>query len=474
MVCDKKNFKWGKKRKEREDCARSGLLLLSVRRCYFINREKLIIERIQLRFSLKFDSKLAGRMMYDWQKIGSDVCRGLVENGQSRILQRIHEGITSNWFLDVADAKSSTDHHLIHLVWRKFPRNRHTAEERRLTAVFTQTEEGSKSLDRQAIEEDCSKILDQQAIERYSGSDLGKLFEAENNTSFSDASSSSDFYSSGSAGRERTSFDYSPENTSFMRPPPKRRSGKPLLIEKKYHPELTNRFECLEVVSPPENSNVNSELKDLELTTVSQGIRPRSPPKTKPKSKIPEIPKTTFAKSCESPLTSAIPTTSTQENVSSNLRRRGIVKWYDPTRMSYGFINMDNKMVFFHVKNVRSGEDHALKPGDDVTFIFDEYDEGVIDVKLLPALSVFPSTSDFPKCEVESHPRDESWETVDSDSENEERAPSGPSFMQQFNDYNSDIKSRLALLEATFEETQLMLDAQNKMILTNAMNMMLP
>ncbi len=81
---------------------------------------------------------------------------------------------------------------------------------------------------------------------------------------------------------------------------------------------------------------------------------------------------------------------------------------------------MDNKVVFFHIKNVRTGEDHALKPGDEVTFIPDEYDKEVIDVKFLPTLSDFPSTSDFLTYEVESHPGDESWETVDSDSENEE------------------------------------------------------
>ncbi len=411
-------------------------------------------------------------MTHEWEEMASIVARKLVSNGQTRILQRIYEGVTSNWAFDVADAKSSINHHLIHLVWRKFPRNQHLSEERRPIAVSTQTEEGSSAvlgLDTSAgLFRPPIKILEKNC---FSSSDLGNLFETKNNTAFSDAGSSSDFYSSGSAGRERTSFDYSPENTSFMRPSPKRRSGKLLTTEKKFQPELTNRFNCLEEVSSPEISNVNTESKVQQWTTVSQRIRPPTPPKTKPNSKTPEILKTLIAKSRDSPLTSEIPTTSTQEDISSNLRRRGIVKWYDPTRMSYGFINMDNKVVFFHVKNVRSGEDHALKPGDDVTFIFDEYDEGVIDVKPLPALSVFPSTSDFPKCEVESDPRDESWETVDSDSESEERTPSGPSLevsdevnsshiMQQFTDYFSHINSRLTLLERSCEEAQLMLDAQ--------------
>ncbi|MCP3668112.1 MAG: cold shock domain-containing protein [Gammaproteobacteria bacterium] len=102
-----------------------------------------------------------------------------------------------------------------------------------------------------------------------------------------------------------------------------------------------------------------------------------------------ETPKTSFAKSVESPLTSAIPTTSTQEDESSKLRRKGIVKWLDSSKMSYGFITMDGKVVFFQVNNVRKGEDYALKPGDEVTFILDEYNKGVIDVKYLPTLRPF-------------------------------------------------------------------------------------
>ncbi len=38
-----------------------------------------------------------------------------------------------------------------------------------------------------------------------------------------------------------------------------------------------------------------------------------------------------------------------------------------------------------------------------------------MDVQVLPTLSNFPSTPDIPTREVESHPRDESWETVDSE-----------------------------------------------------------
>ncbi len=405
--------------------------------------------------------------MYDWEEMAGVVARKLVESGQSRILQRIYDGVTSNWVLDVADDKSSLDHHLIHLVWRKFPRSQHPSEERRPTAVSTQTDEQTDEASSAVLGLDASaglsrplrKILEKDC---YSSSDLGNLFETKNNTSCSDAGSSSDCFSSGLEESELTSYDYSPEDTSYI-PPPKRRSGKPLFIEKKFQPELSNRFDCLEELSPPENSNVNAELKDRELAIVSQGIRPCSPPKTKPKSKIPEIPKTTFAKSSESPLTSAIPTTSTQEDDSSKLRRKGIVKWFDSSRMSYGFITMDSKVVFFHVNNIRKGENYVLIPGEEVTFILHDYDKGAIDVKFLPTLSVFPSISDFPKGEVESHPGDESWETVDPDSENDERPPSGPPSEELVEDEEEtkirNIENKLQIVEGQLQNLFLHLDS---------------
>ncbi len=301
--------------------------------CYFqcaavtlLSRKNLFLNGFNCCFHQISNSKLAGRMMFDWEEMASIVGRNLVQNGQSRILQRIHDGVTSNWVLDIADAKSSMDHHLIHLVWRKYPRNRHSVEERRSTTVTTQTEEGSDAvlgLDTSAgLSRPPRKILEKDC---YSSSDLGNLFETKINTSCSDDGSSSDCFSSGLA-----------ESELIFNPPPKRRSGKPSFTAEKFHPELSNRFDCLEEISPPEKSNVNAELKDRKSKIVSQGNRPRSPPKAKPNSKISEIPKTSFAKSRESPLMSEIPTTSTQENVSSKLRRRGIVKWYqDVLRIYY-------------------------------------------------------------------------------------------------------------------------------------------
>ncbi len=87
------------------------------------------------------------------------------------------------------------------------------------------------------------------------------------------------------------------------------------------------------------------------------------------------------------------------------------MKWLDSTRMPYGFITMGNNVGFFHVKNVHGGVDYTPKPGDEISFIYDDYDKGAMDVQVFPTLSNFPSTPDFPTREVESHPSDESWET---------------------------------------------------------------
>ncbi len=119
-------------------------------------------------------------MMYDWAEMANEVGRKLFEKGQTRILQRLYDGVTSDWFLDVMDSKQSNNHQLIHLVWRKFPRNRHPTEEGRPTAsLSTQTEESSSALfglgtsagltglPRKILEKDCC----------YSSSDLGRLLE---------------------------------------------------------------------------------------------------------------------------------------------------------------------------------------------------------------------------------------------------------------------------------------------------------
>ncbi len=333
--------------------------------------------------------------MLDWQEMAGEVCRKLVETGQTRILQRIHEGIMSNWILDVADEKSSIDHLLIHLVWRKFPRNRHSAEEQRQTAVSTQTKEGSSAELGLGTSAGLTRLpretLDQQDC--YSGSDLGKLFEAEISFSFSDAGSSSDFYSPGLVESERTSLEYSPENTSFM-PPSKRRTGKPLNSEKKFQPELSNRFGCLDEVNSPETFKVNSTSTDRKSITVSHGNRSRSPSKTEPKLKMPDIPKASLTKSRESSLTSEIPSTTTQEANSSSLRKGGRVTCFKP-KHQYGYITPDifipgrepnlnipqelATSIYFH----RIYDDPEIKQGDKVSFFFDFFSNEAKDIRVI-------------------------------------------------------------------------------------------
>ncbi len=306
------------------------------------------------------------------------VGRKLVENGQERILHRIFDGLTSNFVLDVADSKQSQEHQLIHLVWRRFPRNRTAVEGPKTTCpISTQTE--------------ISNISDMD-----SATDIRGLFGGNESVLISD--------DAGSTSDCSTSF-------SDYKFPAKGRTSKPKNFEQKSQTKLDNRFKYFEEIIPengtlgetgrkleevnsPVISNVNSDLIDRKSLTVSHRNQPSSPPKTEPKLKMPETPKTSLTKSREFSLTSEIPTTSTQEDNSSSLRRRGIVKWFDPNWMRYGFITMNNKDVFFHVDNVHIGKDYSLKQGDEVSFILDEYDKGVIDVQLFPTLSVFTSASE--------------------------------------------------------------------------------
>ncbi len=113
---------------------------------------------------------------------------------------------------------------------------------------------------------------------------------------------------------------------------------------------------------------------------------------------------------------------------------------------------MNCKDVFFHIKNVRGGVDHVLKPGDEVSFIIDEYDKGVIDVQFLPTPSDFQSTSDIPICKVESHPGDESWETVVSNSENEEVDELAPCPFSSMYDKIDSLEYRLEQLQLVIDQ----------------------
>ncbi len=118
------------------------------------------------------------------------VARKLVENGQERILQRIFDGVTSNLILDVSDYKESHEHKLLHLVWRKFPRN-------------TSTTEGQKTI----ISSSTQTTVDQNVSLHQTSANSVKSDESASN---SDSGSISDhfFTSPDLAALERTSFKF--------------------------------------------------------------------------------------------------------------------------------------------------------------------------------------------------------------------------------------------------------------------------
>ncbi len=68
------------------------------------------------------------------------VGRKLVENDQERILQRIFDGVNSNFVLDISDFKESHEHKLLHLVWRKFPRNYRPPTDGQKTIISNSTQ----------------------------------------------------------------------------------------------------------------------------------------------------------------------------------------------------------------------------------------------------------------------------------------------------------------------------------------------
>ncbi len=85
-------------------------------------------------------------MMYDWNEMAVLVGKKLVENGQERILQRVFDRVSSGLCLDVSNFKESSSHKLLHLVWRKYPRNGNSHEGTTTTdSSLTQTEEHSSA-----------------------------------------------------------------------------------------------------------------------------------------------------------------------------------------------------------------------------------------------------------------------------------------------------------------------------------------
>ncbi len=306
------------------------------------------------------------------------VGRKLVENGQQRILQRLFEGVTSDMILDVSDSKDSQEHKLIHLVWRKFPRNRPIDEQKTIISHSTLTEE--------VFGPGLNKFPKKSFISHAdaSTSDAGWT---------SDCSSlSSDLVAQVTSGSGGPSFKI----------PTKGRARKPKIIEPKTWTKLTNRFKCFEEntpecddilretsrKSPPLFCSPKTEpmvmMSPSGISSVDGSPSTPSVPPVAAAVFAPEISKSVSEHKFKPEFLNA--PTSLGPNPPVNDRRLGKVKWFDPYILRYGFIvtKTCSKDVFFHANDVHSGEELLLKEDDEVIFNFNEYGKRGTDVQLWP------------------------------------------------------------------------------------------
>ncbi len=112
------------------------------------------------------------------------VGRKFVENGQESILQRIFEGLNSGFVLDISDFKESQEHKLLHLVWRKFPRNYRPPTDGQKTIISHSTQtEGVSGPGTNNI----SKITNISDMDCFSATDIRGLFEANDSPAISES-----------------------------------------------------------------------------------------------------------------------------------------------------------------------------------------------------------------------------------------------------------------------------------------------
>ncbi len=361
-------------------------------------------------------------MIREWEQMASVITRKLVENGQTRILQRIYEGITSDFVLDVADGKSSMDHQLIHLVWRKFPRNRHSMEGLHLT-VSTQTEEASSSSLGSAASAELTGLLPKlttsnstQTTEdmrpgpkhisrNYVASVSDCVSQPDLEELFNENGSLSDSDDGVTSGCSMSSANLTLEFDNSFKKPAKRRTGKPLSPEKKFQTHLSNRFDSLEEVNSPGNLYENSDLSDRKPVSGSRGNRSR-PPKLVNESKVLQISKTSILKSCEiattskinNEITSDLETSSVSPKCSEitqsvkevipccsndaedNRREEGTVTRFN-SRRQFGTITPDTyisgrdpgslSLYFYSRTYLHSAKDSGIKEGDRVNYVYE-------------------------------------------------------------------------------------------------------
>ncbi len=157
-------------------------------------------------------------MMGDWMEMAEVVGRKLVENGQEKILQRIFDGVNSNFVLDSFDFKESHHHQLLHLVWRRFPRNGcPTGVQKTTTSDSTQTDET----------EDRSSVG---LLNNLKPLTAGNSIALDKDSNFATDNFATDSFKT----------------------PAKRQSSKPRTLETtKYQTGTSNRFDCLKKDTPP-------------------------------------------------------------------------------------------------------------------------------------------------------------------------------------------------------------------------------
>ncbi len=183
------------------------------------------------------------------------VGRKLVDNGQERILHRIYDGLTSDFILDVADSKQSQEHQLIHLVWRRIPRNRSAVQWPKTTCPGSTQTEADFNVDLYKISENSiNSDTDCLTAAGKGPPDQRKFSDEVNSASSSDLGSQEFFSTSGQSKNRR-------------------------YHEKKDPIQLSNRFDCLENKECPETSNKIS-MGDRELSVNVRGGRHRGSPKS--------------------------------------------------------------------------------------------------------------------------------------------------------------------------------------------------
>ncbi len=189
--------------------------------------------------------------MYDWKEMAKIVGRKFVENGQERILQRIFEGLNSGFVLDISDFKESQEHKLLHLVWRKFPRNYRppTDGQRTIISHSTQTE-GVSGPGLNKI----SKITNISDADCFSATDMRGLFDANESPAISESlGQTSD--AGWTSDCSLSSTDLVAQEAASFKHLAKGRSSKPNKSESKSQTELN--FKCLE--DTPENDDTLGE-----------------------------------------------------------------------------------------------------------------------------------------------------------------------------------------------------------------------